>query len=272
MKIVNLIENTPGYPGCKYEHGLSFYIETESHKILMDAGTSDAFIENADKLGIDLQQVDTVVISHGHYDHTGGLLAFTKINKFARIYIQKTAGEDYYHVDDKEERYIGIDKRILELPQLVMVDGNLVIDKELSIFSYITGRKNWPSGNYSLKLKTAEGYVQDEFSHEQCLVISEGENRVLLSGCAHNGIINILERYHSLYEDVPAVVISGFHMMKASEYTQEEIEVIKDTAELLKTRDTIFYSGHCTGIPAFDIMKEIMGDKLIAIHSGNTLF
>lgn len=271
MKIINLVENTPGYPGCKYEHGLSFYVETNQHKILIDAGTTDAFIYNAEMLGIDLKKVDMVIISHGHYDHTGGLMKFAGINQDARIYMQKTAGADYYHVDDKEERYIGIDKSILALPQLCLVDGNLVIDKEVSVFSYISGRKYWPSGNYSLKVKTEKGYIQDEFMHEQCLVINENDKRTLISGCAHNGIINILERYQGLYEDMPVTVISGFHMMKGSAYTEEEIAVIRSTAEELTKWDTVFYSGHCTSIPAFDIMKEIMGDKLIAIHSGNTI-
>ena len=72
MRIVNLIENTKGAEGCLYEHGLSFYIETEKHKLLADTGASDAFLANAGRLGIDLRQVEHVVISHGHYDHAGG--------------------------------------------------------------------------------------------------------------------------------------------------------------------------------------------------------
>ncbi|WRK55771.1 MBL fold metallo-hydrolase [Coprobacillaceae bacterium CR2/5/TPMF4] len=89
MKIINLIEDTPGSSNCLYEHGLSFYIETKKHKILMDTGASDAFIKNATQLGIDLKQVDIVVLSHGHYDHSGGILSFVKINPNATIYIQK---------------------------------------------------------------------------------------------------------------------------------------------------------------------------------------
>ena len=76
MRIINLVENTEGASGCGVEHGLCFYIETEKHKLLMDAGQTGLLLENAEKLGIDLTQVDTVVLSHGHYDHGGGILPF----------------------------------------------------------------------------------------------------------------------------------------------------------------------------------------------------
>ena len=91
MHIVVLMENTPGIPGCAYEHGLSFYAETANHKILLDTGASDSFIRNAELLGIDLTQVDTVILSHGHYDHSGGIIPFTRLNPDAKIYMQESA-------------------------------------------------------------------------------------------------------------------------------------------------------------------------------------
>ena len=108
--------------------------------------------------------------------------------------------------------------------------------------------------------------------HEQCLVITQNGKRWLLSGCAHNGILNILDRYKELFNSYPDYVITGFHMMKREgEHTEEEKAVIIQTAQELSQLDTVFYSGHCTGIPAFELMKEIMGDKLIALHSGETV-
>ena len=80
------MEDTDGGNGCVYEHGLSFYIETKKHKLLLDTGASDATLKNAEKLGIDLTQVDTVILSHGHYDHSGGIMAFAKLNPTAKIY------------------------------------------------------------------------------------------------------------------------------------------------------------------------------------------
>lgn len=264
MKIITLIENTCGEEGCLFEHGLSLYIETQKHKIVLDTGSSDAFIQNAGKLGVDLEAVDTVVLSHGHYDHSGGILAFAEINPRALIYMQKTAGADYFH----GERYIGIDKKILELPEVRLIEGGLVVDDQLSLFTHITGRRCYPQSNLALTVKRNGIEVKDSFDHEQCLVIREGEERILVSGCAHNGILNILDKYRELYHELPKRVISGFHMMKKTPYTKEEQDTILANARVLAGYDTIFYTGHCTGDEAFELMKPIMGEKLVRLRSG----
>ncbi len=267
MRIVNLVEDTKGVEGCVYEHGLSFYIETNKHKILVDTGASDVILENAKVLGIDLTQVDTVVISHGHYDHTGGLLAFAKMNPLAKIYMRDNAGKAYYSIKDNGEKYIGIHQDILKLPQLVLVEGDMQIDEELSLFTNVIGRRFWAKGNLLLKRKDVIGLVQDEFDHEQCLVVTEGTKKVLFSGCAHNGILNILEKYRECYQEYPHMVVSGFHMIQ-QEYTQEDLENIRQTARELQKLNCTFYSGHCTGQVALDVMKEIMQEQLKQIHSG----
>lgn len=263
MKIVVLMEDTCGNPQCEYEHGLSVYVETEKHRLLVDTGASEKTLENAKKLGIDLSKTDTVVLSHGHYDHSGGILAFREMNQDAVIYMQKTALEDYYH----GERYIGIKKEIGHLPGVKLLDGDFRIDGELSIFTGIGGRRFWPQSNLKLSMLKGEERVQDEFVHEQCLVI-DGEKKLLISGCAHNGILNILDKYEEKYGGCPEVVISGFHMMKKTDYTEAEIEIIRQTAEELKRKDTVFYTGHCTGQRAIDIMRPVLGKKLVQMHCG----
>ncbi len=270
MRIVNLMEDTKGAEGCIYEHGLSFYIETKKHKILVDTGASEAFLENAKILGIDLTQVDTVVISHGHYDHTGGVLAFANLNPTAKIYMRDNAGRAYYSIKDNGEKYIGIDLDILKLPQLVLVEGDMQIDEELSLYTNITGRRFWAKGNLLLKRKDVDGLIQDEFDHEQCLVVEEEGIKVLFSGCAHNGILNILEKYRELYQSYPNMVVSGFHMIQ-QEYTLEDIDHIRQIARELTKLDCTFYSGHCTGQTALDVMKEIMQEQLHQIHSGTEI-
>lgn len=272
MKIINLIEDTKGVEKCYYEHGLSFYIETGKHKLLLDTGATAAFLDNAKELGIDLTKVDTVIISHGHYDHTGGILAFTSLNSNAKIYIQKSAQGSFYNYRNQEEKYIGMDKKIADLEQVVFLEGDLKIDEELSIFTNVTGRKLWPKGNEILKKKCNGEFLQDDFCHEQYLVVTEGEKSVLLSGCAHNGILNILDKYKELFCGSPTHVISGFHMMKKNEYTEEDTGMIEETAHILSKMDTLFYSGHCTGEYPLGVLKNIMGEKLTAIHSGETVF
>lgn len=270
MRIINLVEDTKG-GNCLNEHGLSFYIETEKHKLLFDSGATDMFIHNADVLGVDLTQADTFILSHGHYDHAGGLTAFAGINPKAVIYLKDTADGDYYHISSQSERYIGIDKRIMNLPQIIRVQGDLEIDGELFLFTDFQEKRYPEWSNRELKQKTGGAYIQDDFSHEQCLVIRQGGRRTLLSGCAHNGILSILDRYYQLFGAYPQTVVSGFHMMKKDDYTQEEADYIRRTAEeLLKTK-ALFYTGHCTGRKAYEMMKEMMGDQLRAFHSGSQL-
>ncbi|MBQ4282619.1 MAG: MBL fold metallo-hydrolase [Lachnospira sp.] len=271
MRIVNLMEDTKGAENCAYEHGLSFYVETGKHKVLVDTGATGAFIQNAKVLGIDLSEVDTVIISHGHYDHGGGIMDFIKINDKAVIYIQESATGEFYNASTANGKYIGMDKDIPDLPQVRLIDGDMRIDDELSIFTDVAGRRLWPKGNELLKRKVSDTYVQDEFEHEQYLVISEGDTNVLISGCAHNGILNILDKYLDIYEDMPTKVISGFHMMKKSDYTEEDEFIIRATARELRELDTTFYTGHCTGEYALNILKSMMGDKLIEIHSGEEI-
>lgn len=268
MRIINLVEDTACGNGCFHEHGLSFYIETERHRLLMDTGATDMFLRNAGILGVDVTQADTVILSHGHYDHAGGIPAFARKNPDARIYLRDSAGEDYYHVTADSERYIGIDKEILKLPQVVKVTGNLKIDEEMFLFTDVTGSRYPAKGNLELKKKTGGAFTQDTFDHEQCLVIIQDNRHILLSGCAHNGILNILDRYREIYHAWPDFVISGFHMVKKGEYTPQEIADIKDTAHALLKTGAVFYTGHCTGQPAFAIMKEIMGERLQILHSG----
>lgn len=264
MRIVTLIEDANGHPQCCSEHGFSVYVETEKHKVLMDTGATSAFLGNAERLTVPLDQVDTVILSHGHYDHSGGLLDFCQLNSKAQIYMQQSALGDYYH----GERYIGIDKAIRELPNIHFLRGDYRIDEEISLFTDIKGRRFYPQSNLQLSQKVNGIHVQDLFEHEQCLVIHAQGHEVLLSGCAHNGILNILDRYQQIYHSLPDHVISGFHMMKKTEYTQEEIQTICDTARELKKYPSRFYTGHCTGQKAIDLMKPIMGDQLTAIYSG----
>lgn len=181
MKIINLIENTKGHEGCAYAHGLSFYVETTKHKLLLDLGPSEETLHNADKLGINLKEVDTVILSHGHYDHSGGIMPFARINPDATIYMQEMANGDYY---------------------------------------------------------------------------------------AHNGILSILDAFRDKYDAAPDVVISGFHLMKKTEYSKEEIQEITDIGNELKKYSTHFITCHCTGEPAYEVMKPIMGEQLQYVRCG----
>lgn len=275
MRIINLIENTEGRSGCACAHGLSFYVETEKHRMLLDLGPSGETLQNAQTLGIDLAKVDTVILSHGHYDHSGGILPFAGINDRALIYMQESAVGDYYSDRGKSasERYeyIGIDKNIAKLPQVRFLQGDHRIDDELELFTIKNRSHKLPSSNKRILVRRGDQLLCDDFVHEQFLVIREGPKRVLMSGCAHSGILSIMDAFCDKYGKEPDLVISGFHLMKKTEYTGDEIREIEEIAWELKKYSTRFITCHCTGLPAFDRMKAIMGDQLAYVHSGEEI-
>ncbi len=276
MRIVNLIENTEGRSECLYEHGLSFYIETEGHKTLLDLGQTDNSLRNAESLGVDLKAVDTVVLSHGHYDHSGGIIPFTRINDHAAIYMQSSAGGDYYADDgkmagDDRYRYIGIDRDILNLPQVRLLKGDYVIDDELELLTIKSRTHMLPFTNKRLLVRIDGSFVPDDFSHEHFLVVKDKGLTVLMSGCAHNGILSILDAYKEKYGSLPDIVISGFHLMLKREFREDELREVRSIAEELRTYQAKFFTCHCTGIPAFEEMKRIMGDQLGYVHSGEEI-
>ena len=271
MKVITLVENTEGNAHCPTEHGLSYYIETGTHRILFDAGADDLVVKNAEQLGVDLSAVDIAILSHGHYDHGGGLPAFLNINHTAAVYVQKRAFGAFYSIHAEKNRYIGLPEELRDHNQLVLLEGDYTIDSSLSLFTIHSDSEPRPSANHSLKEKSGESFIPDSFDHEQCLVIQENGCRYLFSGCAHHGILNILNSFHELYHSEPDAVFSGFHMNQKEGYSDEDIQVIVDTAMRLSSTSTTFFTGHCTGTAPYEAMKKIMGDQLHYLHCGDSI-
>ena len=237
----------------------------------MDTGPDDSLIMNAQKLGIDLKSVDTAVISHGHYDHGGGLEAFMKINPDAKILIQDTAFKDFYSRHGEEMRYIGLSEALKTDPRIRRVHGFHRIGEHGSLFAGIGNDFPVPDANQTLFVRKDGNLIHDDFDHEQCLVIEENGKYFLFSGCAHHGILNILERFRQLYHCEPSAVCSGFHMHKRNGCTAADFDLFRDTAEILRNTETVYYTCHCTGETAYRFMAEIMGDRLQYIHCGDTV-
>ncbi len=164
MIIKTLVENTTISDSFGCEHGLSLYIETAKHKLLFDLGQKDLFIENASKMSVDLAQVDTVIISHGHYDHGGGLGEFLKINDKAKIYLQEKAFESHYSLrPGNVKANIGLDENLKTLDRMVFNSGHLKIDDQLELISGVQG-KEFPSlSNKTLLREGKEGLIIDRY-------------------------------------------------------------------------------------------------------------
>lgn len=263
MRITNLIDNISYLPELRSEHGLSYYIETKNHTILFDTGQSSSFIDNAKFLHIDLSKVDIVVISHGHYDHGGGLKDFLDINHHAIVYLNKDAFNDYYSKNLETLKYIGLDKALLNHHQINLIQSDtFVIDDGLILYSSINQIHLSPLGNNVLVEKRGIDIKGDTFKHEQNLIIREENQCVLMAGCAHNGVLNIFEQITKRSGFQITHVFGGFHLYNLTKDIYEDEERILQLGEELLKTNTVFYTGHCTGTRAFDTLKRLMKDKI----------
>ena len=272
MFVKVLIENTTFDEQFAFEHGMSLYIETEYRKILFDFGASGLFLENARKLGIDLRNVDSAVLSHGHYDHGGGLEAFLKINDRAKVYMRHDAFGNHYSVHQGDTaKQIGLDQNLSRHERIVFLDEDYSSDLGFILYANVWGRALYPAANNNLFIEKEGSFEPDGFTHEQNLVVTHGNNIVLFSGCAHNGIVNILEHYRGQNNRFPTHVIGGFHLFSHSSGTSESPKSVKEVGKYLDNTNAMFYTGHCTGIESYLLLKEILGDRIKQISAGTRI-
>lgn len=272
MQIKVLIENDTCSPVYQMEHGLSLYIKTQEHTILFDMGKSDLFLKNAAVMDVDIKAVDIAILSHGHYDHGGGLPSFMEANDTATIYFHRCAGERHFaRRADGGIDEIGIDPSFMNQPRVLQNNADFQIDKNLLLFSTVSGQRFCSSSNRVLLTKDGNGWKQDDFIHEQNLLIFEQGKKVLITGCAHRGIINILDRAMELAGGPMDLVIGGFHLSNPKDGICEPMETIENIAEVLMSYPTIYYTGHCTGKTAYNHLKNRMKDRIHPIQSGTEL-
>ncbi|MBR2045913.1 MAG: MBL fold metallo-hydrolase [Agathobacter sp.] len=256
MKIIALVENTSTDNNLSCEHGLSLYIETQNHKILFDMGQTDLFAQNAKKLDIDLSDVDIAVLSHGHYDHGGGLEKFLEINKKAPVYMSKYTFKPYYN---GTEKYIGLNKELESNDRIIFTDDVVEIAEGLTLYSCNEKERYYDLGSFGLNKKVDDAFLPDDFLHEQYLCIEENGKKVLISGCSHKGILNIVKWFE------PDVLIGGFHFSKLP-----LDETLMEYAKILDEFDTAYFTCHCTGVEQYQFMKNQMR-KLSYLATGDII-
>ncbi|MCL2492675.1 MAG: MBL fold metallo-hydrolase [Clostridiales bacterium] len=246
MKITALVENRSDC-GLKTKHGLSLYVETPEHRILFDVGPDDTLFENSETRGVDLSTIDTMILSHGHYDHGGALEKFLEVNHTAKVYAQRKAFEKHY-AKNPAVKDISIDPDLRTNAQVVLLDGDYTIDNELTLFTVSNTEKCHSGANDVLYSETG----QDDFSHEQNLMILGGVP-VLIMGCGHTGVVNILEKA-AAYK--PRVCVGGYHLFNPDTGATVPKTLLDDIAREMAKYDIRYYTCHCTGTEAYAYLAE----------------
>jgi 7,8-dihydropterin-6-yl-methyl-4-(beta-D-ribofuranosyl)aminobenzene 5'-phosphate synthase len=265
LKITTLVTNVAGNPHeGDGEWGYSALVEVDGHKILYDTGASpDLVLKNAAALKIDLHDVEDVVLSHNHWDHVSGLMSLRrelmKTNPRAMSRVHIGAGIFEARLDAAGEDHNGLIKTKDEYPA---TGGTFIVhDKPTEIFPgvWFTGpvprphdEKNWSPG---LSLNTARGLIEDNVPEDSALVFNTANGLVILSGCAHAGIVNIAEYAVSIVPGTSVLAIVGsLHLFSASEQT------VAWTGKSLKRYHVQYLlAGHCTGIESTYRLRELLG-------------
>lgn len=258
MRIHVLMENSCCRDDLAAEHGLSLLIETAGTTVLFDTGASPAFADNAARMGVDLRAVDVAVLSHGHYDHGGGIPRFLELNAHAPVWVSERAFEPHYNAHGKD---IGLHAPPATHPRLRRPGAEPV-----QLAPHVT---LWPAADMpcphapegrGMHTQVNGERREDDFLHEQYLLVEEAGRRVLFSGCSHRGVLNIREYFQ------PDVLVGGFHLMNRSPET--DAAVLQDYARSLALGTTQYYTGHCTGDPAFRYLQAHLGARLQALATG----
>lgn len=261
MKIHVLMENSASSDDFSAEHGLSLLVETAGRHILFDTGASAAFADNAEKMGVDLSRVELAVLSHGHYDHGGGLTRFLEVNTQASVWVSTYAFDTHFNASGKD---IGLDTALMHHPRIRMVETPVFSPAEgMKLFSATEVPLTYGLDTSGMSVLREGKRVSDDFRHEQYLLVEEQGKRVLFSGCSHRGILNIACYFR------PDVLVGGFHFMKLSPDTHAER--LNRAADVLLQLPAQYLTGHCTGDAATSFLKERMQNRLHTFAAGQTI-
>lgn len=273
LKATVLVDNTDGIR-VRGEWGLSFYIEYGDKTILLDAGQSDRFAENARLIDKDISKVDYAVLSHAHYDHANGFETFFNLNDKAMLYVAEGSSDNCYDRKGLFYKYIGMHKgmmkrhenRIIRAGSPESTDGALTkISDGIWLLAHTsTGLDNV---GRTERMYTREGlfrYKADEFRHEQSLIFEIENDLAVFNSCSHAGADTIIREVSEAFPDRGITAMTGgFHL-----FNKDEAYVVEFAKRLEETAVRRIYTGHCTGDKAMCILKESLDDRVFTLYSG----
>lgn len=273
MRLTCVVDNSVETSSSLWgEHGLSFMIETDEEKILFDTGQSgDVLLHNLDKLKEKPKDFSTVVLSHGHYDHTGGLAAFLKSAYGVSVVAHSAIFDERFVMRKKKPpRSVGIPISSKKLSKL----ANVRLSKksvELLPGLWTTGSiysRQFPEGRSGTHVVQLAGqFVPDPYLDDLSLVWKAEDGLVVILGCAHAGMLNILSQVRDMFAGPVLAVVGGTHLHGLDdERLNQVIEILKSDYAGVK-----FYPNHCTGTKGFLALKKAFGDDVIPCPAGTAL-
>jgi 7,8-dihydropterin-6-yl-methyl-4-(beta-D-ribofuranosyl)aminobenzene 5'-phosphate synthase len=271
MKIYTLVENEALNPDFRAANGLSLLIETGGKRLLFDLGPDATFLENAKRLGLAIEDVDYLVISHGHVDHGGALALFLERNEKARVFMRGEAFEPHYR--KRLLSFIDVGIPLVESERIEFVAGPLDIAPGIRLVSGFSKRGFVPIANRKSYVRRGGGMRRDDFSHELLLLVEEGGRAFAFTGCSHSGITNMMDAaLESTGRGSLDFVIGGMHLFHSRlRPLKFALDLKRLGARLNAYRDTRYYTGHCTLSEGYEALHRRLGDRIAPIRAGTTI-
>ncbi|MBR4084808.1 MAG: MBL fold metallo-hydrolase [Lachnospiraceae bacterium] len=272
LRISTLIENMPDEKGkLLAEHGLSLHIEFDGRQILFDTGQTGDFIKNAADLGINLKDLDDIMISHGHYDHSGGVMTvLSEIEHPIPFYVgEGFFTSKYKHLSDGTYRYNGNpfteeDLKAQKIDLHIVTEDVTNLSEKILIFKNFPAVSGFEKMNEKFVLPQGENCIRDEFREEIALGLRTSKGLVLIVGCSHVGICNILQAVSERVDDHIYAVLGGTHLMEADE------ERLRETMEVFREFGIQCVAvSHCTGEQGIALARETFKEQFILNNTGN---
>jgi len=268
VTLTYLIENTAAAPGLASEHGLSVLVQTTEHTFLFDTGASPAFLDNADRLGIDLWKVEAIALSHGHYDHTGGLEAFLERFGGRPVWMHPAGFDEKVHLQDASH-YIGMPvsrERYEELgAEFRDASQPIWLTRELLLSGEVPRLEGLPTGGKGLGIVREGETLPDPLLDDLSLYIWLPAGVVVQTGCAHAGVLNLLAQARELLPAKPLLgLFGGTHLVAL---TPEQVQFTLNV--LLQSGLRHLGACHCTGEEASKALAEGFGERFVSLGAGS---